>query len=60
MVTQRAREAGQALTLACDMVTRPSAVHTLWTRLAAAVPIEPRRTDCSVAKEERKAADRVR
>lgn len=48
MVTQRASEAGQALTLARHMVTRPGAVHTLWTRLAAAVAVEPRRADCSV------------
>lgn len=47
LVTQRAREARQALTVACDMMARPSAVHTLRTRLAAAVPVEPRRADCS-------------
>lgn len=60
LVTQRARETRQALTLACDMMTWPSAVHTLWTGLAAAVTVEPRRTDCSVARGERKAVDRVR
>lgn len=46
LVTQRTGEARQALTVARDMMARPSAVHTLRTRLAAAMPIEPWRADC--------------
>lgn len=62
LVTQGAREARQALTVACDMMAWPSAVHTLRTRLAAAVPVEPRRADCSrqrAEREERKLVDNV-
>ena len=47
LVAQRAGEARQALTVARDMMARPGAVHTLRTRLAAAMPVEPRRADCS-------------
>lgn len=57
LIAQRAREAGQALTLTGDMMAWPGAVHTLWTRLAASVPVEPRRTGCtqqSVLVEDRK------
>lgn len=44
-VTEGAREAGQAVAQAGDVVAGPTAVHTLWARLAAAVPIETRGTD---------------
>lgn len=47
LVAQWPREAGQAFTVTGDMMARPSAVHTLGTRLAAAVSIESRGTDCS-------------
>lgn len=46
LVAKRAGEARQALTVACDMMARPSAVHTLRTRLTAAMPVEPRGADC--------------
>lgn len=38
-------EARQAVTEARDVVAWPTAVHTLWACLAAAMPIETRRTD---------------
>lgn len=47
MVAQGAGEARQALAVPCDVMARPSAVHALRARLAAAVPVEPRRADCS-------------
>lgn len=62
MVAQRAREARQALTVARDMMAWSGAVHALRTRLAAAVPVEPRRADCSrqsVAGEERESVNSV-
>lgn len=62
LVAQRARKARQALTVACDVMARPSAVHTLRTRLAAAMPVEPWRADCSrqsVAGEERESVDNI-
>ena len=45
-----------------DMVAGPGAVHTLRTRLAAAVPVKPRRADCrreSVEGEKRGSVDNV-
>lgn len=62
MVAQRAREAREALTVARDMMAWTGAVHTLRTQLVAAVPVEPRRADCSrwsVAGEERESVDSV-
>lgn len=47
LVTQGASKARQALAVPCDVMARPSAVHALRARLAAAVPVEPRRADCS-------------
>lgn len=47
LVAKRAREARKALTVARDMMAWPTAVHTLRTRLAAAVTVEPRRADCT-------------
>lgn len=38
-------EARQAVTQACDVVAGPTAVHTLWACLAAAMPIETRGAD---------------
>lgn len=46
LVAQRPRVAGQALTVARDVMARPGAVHALRTRLAAAMPVEPRRAGC--------------
>lgn len=62
MVAQRAGKARQALTVARDMMAWPGAVHTLWTRLAAAVPVEPRRADWrqqSVARDDRESVTSV-
>lgn len=47
LVTQGASKARQALAVPCDVMARPSAVHALRARLAAAVPVEPWRADCS-------------
>lgn len=46
LVAEGAGEAGEALAVACDVMARPGAVHALWARLAAAVPVEARRADC--------------
>lgn len=62
LVAQRAREAREALTVAGDVMARAGAVHALWTRLAAAVAVEPRRADCSqwsVAGDERESVTNV-
>ena len=63
MVAQRAGEAGQALTVARDVMAGPGAVDTLRTRLAAAVPVEARRADCGHPSEaeggERESVDNV-
>lgn len=60
MVAEGAGEAGQTLTVARDMVARPGAVHALRTQLAAAVPVEAWRADCSrrsVTAQERESVD---
>lgn len=44
-IAEGACEARQAVTQARDVVAGPTAVHTLWTCLAAAMPIKTRRTD---------------
>ena len=44
-IAEGACEARQAVTQACDVVAGPTAVHTLWARLAAAMPIKTRGAD---------------
>lgn len=45
-IAQWAKKSREAFTLACNMMAWASAVHTLRACLTAAMPIEPRRTDC--------------
>lgn len=56
MVAQGACKAREAFTVTSNVMARASAVHTLRTCLAAAVPVEPWRANCrqwSVAGERR-------